>query len=65
MGELFRYGAVILSVIAGVRVLRNPLRVWPNTMAGVSYFAGAAAAVILGAWWPIIAGWGASLAFQG
>lgn len=53
-----------LSVLAGISVLRNPLQVWPNILAGLSYFAGAGAAYGLRSWWPILAGWLISLSLQ-
>jgi hypothetical protein len=63
--EVVRFIVVGLSVWAGISVLRNPLKVWPNTLAGVFYFAGAIGAVLLNAWWPLLAGWVGSLSLQG
>jgi hypothetical protein len=65
MIEILRYILIGLSVIAGLNVLRNPLKVWPNTIAAVSYFAGAAGSLFLSSWWPILGGWIVSLSFQG
>jgi hypothetical protein len=43
-------GLTVLAVIAGLNVLRNPIKgVW-NTRAGCSYFGGAAAAWLLETW---------------
>jgi hypothetical protein len=63
--EILRYALIALSILAGISVLRNPLRVWPNTLAGISYFLGAIASILLFAWWPILVGWIVSLALQG
>jgi hypothetical protein len=62
--EVVRYGLVILAVMAGISVLRNPLKVWPNTLAAVSYFGGAGGSILMHSWWPIVAGWAASLSVQ-
>jgi len=54
-----------LAILGGANVLRNPIKgIW-NTLAALSYFAGAATAWVLRTWWPILAGWLCSLAFQG
>ena len=63
--ELVRYALVTLAVMAGFSVFRNPLKVWPNTLAGLSYFAGAGGSLLMQAWWPVLAGWIVSLALQG
>lgn len=62
--EILRFIVIGLAIIAGLNVLRNPIRVWPNTLAGFSYFVGAAASIYLKVWWPLLAGWLGSLAFQ-
>jgi hypothetical protein len=63
--EVLRYVVVVLSLMAGIRVLRNPLRVWPSTAAGLLYFAGAAGSLLTRSWWPLLAGWAGSLVLQG
>ena len=55
----------MLSVIAGIDVLSNPIREPVNTLAGLSYFAGAGGCALLGSWWPLLAGWIFSLVLQG
>lgn len=56
---------IVLSVVAGIGVLRNPIRVGLNVLAGLSYFVAAIAAFLLDEWWPFAAGWGLSLSLQG
>jgi hypothetical protein len=62
--EIMRYIVVGLSFLAGINVLRNPIKVWPNTLAGLSYFAGSAASVAFSSWWPLLCGWIGSLSMQ-
>jgi hypothetical protein len=62
--EILRYALLILAVLAGISVLRNPLRVWPNTLAGIVYFTGALVSLVLRNWWPLIVAWAFSLALQ-
>jgi len=63
--ETIKYIVVVLSIVAGIGVLRNPLKVWPNTLAGISYLGGAAGSLFQNAWWPLLTGWIVSLCFQG
>jgi hypothetical protein len=65
LSELVRFGLPSVAAMAGISVLRNPIKVWPNTLAGLTYLMSAAASLLLGAWWPLIAGWVISLALQG
>ena len=44
--DVLRYVFIAFTVLAGISVLRNPLKVWPNTLAGLSYFVGAAGALL-------------------
>jgi hypothetical protein len=62
--EIVRYIVVGLSVLAGIDVLRNPIKVWPNTLAGLCYFAGVAGSLLLKSWWPLLGGWIGSLSMQ-
>ena len=64
MMETIRYLFIGLAVVAAVSVFRNPLKVWPNTIAGILYLLGAASSLLLRAWWPLIAGWCLSLGMQ-
>ena len=62
--DILHLVAILLSVLAAVGVLRNPLRTLLNTLAGTSYAAGAVAAFVQDSWWPLLAGWVLSLALQ-
>jgi hypothetical protein len=57
--------AVILSVVAGIGVLRNPIKTPLNIIAGCCYIVAAIAAFWLNRWWPLPVGWIASLSIQG
>lgn len=63
--EIVRYVLAGVSILAGFSVLRNPIREPINTLAGLTYFAGAAGTIILAAWWPVLVGWIGSLFLQG
>lgn len=62
--DILHLVAILLSILATVGVLRNPLRTLLNTLAGTSYAAGAVAAFLLDSWWPLLAGWVLSLTLQ-
>ena len=57
--------AVGLSLIAGVNVLRNPIRTPLNAVQGCRYIVAAVAALWLHRWWPLPVGWAASLSSEG
>jgi len=65
IGNVIHLVAVGLSVVAGVGVLRNPVKTPLNIVAGCCYIVAAAAAFWLHRWWPLPVGWVASLSIQG
>ncbi len=65
IGTVVHLGAVVLSVMAGVGVLRNPIKTPLNMIAGCSYIVAAGAACLLQSWWPLPVGWIGSLSIQG
>lgn len=65
IGSVIHLVAAILSVVAGIGVLRNPIKTPLNIVAGCCYVLAAIGAYWLHRWWPLPAGWVASLSIQG